>query len=109
MADVNASSDYLPQISRDRADSNMSFGPAITLTDNGGEPSTDAGPPDSPVTAGPPNTTPPATDGRTMASPEDEKLVQDVLTSEVNTGRIRGHETSNRRTDGPIRSALLPC
>lgn len=91
MADVNASSDYLPQISRDRADSNMSLGPAISLTDNSGDPSNGAS---SPVTTGPPDPTPPGVKGTTTTSPEDEMLVQDVLTSEVNTGRIHGHKES---------------
>lgn len=92
MADGNASSDYLPQISRDRADSNMSLGPGITLTDTGA--SNGAGPLASPIATGPPDTTPPATKGTTIMSPEDEKLVQNVLTSEVNTGRIHGNKKS---------------
>lgn len=95
MADANASSDYLPQIARDRADSNMSFGPGITLTDDGAHPPNGSGPLASPITTGPPDPTPPETQGSTMASPEDEKLVQDVLTSEVNTGRIHGDKKNH--------------
>lgn len=101
MADANTSSDYLPQISRDRADSNMSLGPGITLTDNGGI-SNGAGPLASPIATGPPDTIPPATKATTMMSPEDEKLVQNVLTSEVNTGRIHENNKSCKRTDGSL-------
>lgn len=88
MADANASTDYLPQPSRDRADSTMSLGAGITLTDNGENPPNGAGSLANPNAAGPPDPTPPATKPTNMASPEDDKLVQDVLTSEVNTGHI---------------------
>lgn len=91
MADANASTDYLPQPSRDRADSTMSLGAGITLTDNGDHPPNGAGSLANPNAAGPPDPTPPATKTTNMASPEDDKLVQDVLTSEVNTGHIHGH------------------
>lgn len=89
MADANASTEYLPQPSRDRADSTMSLGAGITLTDNGENLPNGAGSLANPNAAGPPDPTPPATKPTNMASPEDDKLVQDVLTSEVNTGHIQ--------------------
>lgn len=83
MADANTSTDYLPQASRDRADSTMSLGAGAALTDNGGDPPNGAGLLASPNATGPPDPTPPATKTMAMASPEDDKLVQDVLTSEI--------------------------
>lgn len=72
----------------------MSLGAGITLTDNGGNDSNGAGLLASPIATGPPDPTPPANKPTAMASPEDEKLVQDVLTSEVNNGRIHGYNKS---------------
>lgn len=77
MADANASSDFLPQIPRERADSNMSLGGGFTLPENGENHSNGAGPlpgDPAPATAAPPATAPSG----------DEKMVQDVLSSEVN-------------------------
>lgn len=77
MADANASSDFLPQIPRERADSNMSLGGGFTLPENGESHSNGAGPlPGDPA---------PATDAPPAAAPSgNEKMVQDVLSSEVN-------------------------
>lgn len=86
MADANASSDFLPQIPRDRADSNMSLGAGITLLDNSGNPSNGTGTLASP-TAAPPDPTPPAMKASAAPTSGDEKAVQDVLTSEVNYWR----------------------
>lgn len=96
MAEPNASSDYLPQLPRDRADSTMSLGAGITLTDNtGGNPPNGAGNLASPITTVPPDPTPPATSKTSaMANPGDVKLVQDVLTSEVNIWRTHGQYRS---------------
>lgn len=93
MSDGNASSDYLPQITRDRADSTMSLGTGITLGDNGG-PSNGGGALASPIATASLDTTPPATKGAATMSPEDEQLVQNVLTSEVSTARIHGNKKS---------------
>ncbi|KUI57647.1 RHO GTPase-activating protein RGD1 [Cytospora mali] len=77
MADANASTDYLPQNTRDRADSTMSLGAGITLTDN--DYPNGAGTLSSPT--GPPATTTPAPPANIQSG--DEKQVQDVLTSEI--------------------------
>lgn len=77
MADANASSDFLPQIGRERADSTMSLGGGFTLPENGENHSNGAGslPGDSaPATTAPPPNAPSG----------DERMVQDVLSSEVN-------------------------
>lgn len=77
MADANASSDFLPQIPRERADSTMSLGGGFTLPENGDNHSNGAGPlPGDPASA---TAAPPA-----AAPSGDEKMVQDVLSSEVN-------------------------
>lgn len=95
MAEVNSSADYLPHVSRDRADSTMSLGAGITLLDNSANPSNGADALASPAAA-PPDPTPPATTKpSTMANSGDEKAVQEVLTSEVNhtgTGLARRRE-----------------
>lgn len=84
MAEANSSTDFLPHISRDRADSTMSLGAGINLLDNSGNPPNGAGSLASP-TAAPPDPTPPATTKPSaMATSGDEKAVQEVLTSEVN-------------------------
>lgn len=95
MADANTSSDYLPQINRDRADSTMSLGGGITLQDNGVASSNGAGPLASPMAA-PPDPTPPATAAAGPSS-EGEKLVQDVLTSEVNIWHTWEDRESNAK------------
>lgn len=78
MADAtNASSDFLPHIPRERADSNMSLGGGFTLPENGENHSNGAGPlsgDQAPVAAAPPAAAPSG----------DERMVQDVLSSEVN-------------------------
>lgn len=97
MAEPNASSDYLPQLPRDRADSTMSLGAGITLTDNSaGNPPNGAGSLASPIATLPPDPTPPAASKApaAMANPGDERLVQDVLTSEVNIWRTRERNKS---------------
>lgn len=82
MADTNASSEFLPPITRDRGDSIMSLGPGINLHDNGGAPANNgAGALASPTA--PPDPAPPATRPQAAYNAGDEKLVQDVLTSEV--------------------------
>lgn len=82
MADTNASSDFLPPINRDRTDSIMSLGPGTNLPENGGAPTNGAGALASPT--GPPDPTPPATKAQAMANAGEERMVQEVLTSEVN-------------------------
>lgn len=82
MADTNASSDFLPPITRDRGDSIMSLGPGTNLNENGGAPTNGAGALASPTA--PPDPAPPATNPQAAANAVDEKLVQEVLTSEVN-------------------------
>lgn len=76
MADANASSDFLPQIPRERADSTMSLGGGFTLPENGENHSNGAGPlPGDPA---------PATAAPSATAPSgDEKMVQDVLSSEI--------------------------
>ncbi|KAG6367254.1 hypothetical protein INS49_001441 [Diaporthe citri] len=76
MADANASSDFLPQIPRERADSNMSLGGGFTLPENGEHHSNGAGPlagDPAPATAAPPAAAPSG----------NEKMVEDVLSSEI--------------------------
>lgn len=74
MADANASSDFLPQIPRERADSNMSLGGGFALSENGENHSNGQPGPQAPATTAPPATAPSG----------DERMVQDVLSSEVN-------------------------
>ena len=77
MADANASSDFLPQIPRERADSNMSLGGGFTLPENGENHPNGASPlpgDQAHATAALPAT----------VSSGDERMVQDVLSSEVN-------------------------
>lgn len=83
MADTNTSSDFLPPITRDRGDSIMSLGPGTDFPENGAAPANGAGALASPT--GPPDPTPPATKPQATANAGDEKLVQDVLTSEVHS------------------------
>lgn len=97
MADANTSTDYLPQIPRDRADSNMSLGAGITLFDNSADPSNGAGSLASPTAAAPPDPTPPSTKAPAMANPVDDKIVQEVLTSEVNYWHTHGRKRSCTR------------
>ncbi|ROW10161.1 hypothetical protein VMCG_01601 [Cytospora schulzeri] len=78
MADANASTDYLPQTTRERADSTMSLGAGITLTDNDGTHPNGAGSVASPT--GPPG---PTSGAPTTAQSGGEKQVQDVLSSEI--------------------------
>ncbi|PSS03233.1 hypothetical protein BD289DRAFT_478703 [Coniella lustricola] len=80
MADANASSDYLPQIPRDRSDSIMSLGAGINLSEDG------AAPLNNGSSSGPPDPTPPATaTAKAPPRPDSagEKMVQEVLTSEI--------------------------
>ncbi|KAL1876204.1 Rho GTPase-activating protein [Diaporthe australafricana] len=73
MADANASSEFLPQISRERADSNMSLGGGFALSENGENHSNGQPGPQAPATAPPPAAAPSG----------DERMVQDVLSSEI--------------------------
>lgn len=84
----------------------MSLGAGITLTDNGGDHPNGAGLLASPNATGPPDPTPPATKPTAMASSEDDKLVQDVLTSEVNTGHI---QSQPRELHGGLTGSLDRC
>lgn len=89
-ATTTTSTDYLPQMPRDRADSNMSLGAGITLLDNSAGPSNGAASLASPTA--PPDPTPPATKAPAMASSGDDKIVQEVLTSEVNYWHTHGRK-----------------
>lgn len=98
MAEANSSTDYLPQISRDRADSTMSLGAGITLLENSGNPPNGAGSLASPA-AVPPDPTPPATKASAaMANSGDDKAVQEVLTSEVNYWHTHAHMRGRKRS-----------
>ncbi|ROW13907.1 hypothetical protein VPNG_03598 [Cytospora leucostoma] len=78
MAEASASTDFLPQTTRERADSTMSLGQGINFSENDSNHPNGAGSLASPT--GPPAATSAAP---AAGQSEVEKQVQDVLTSEI--------------------------
>ncbi|KAI3397329.1 hypothetical protein diail_10987 [Diaporthe ilicicola] len=78
MVDANDSSDFLPHIPRERADSNMSLGGGYTLSENGENHSNGDGAGSQPGPTAPATAAPPA-----AAPSGDDRMVQDVLSSEI--------------------------
>lgn len=88
MADANTSTDYLPQIPRERSDSIMSLGAGINLSEDGAAaaPLNGAGTLAGSSNAPPDPTSPANAVAKAPPRPDSagDKIVQEVLTSEVN-------------------------